>query len=303
MLYNIYNKVYDRNRGESRLRYGLGLCLMLLCFVIPQSVFAQDTLTVRQSRAELRREARPATFLDSLSNDSVKRLRELEAAFDSLAQLSKEKSVNQVDSLIGKSLETDVDSLKSSIIELNLPSEKELQEALEKQFFVPNPKTAMWLAIAFPGGGQIYNRKYWKLPIIYGGFIGCVYALNWNNMMYGDYCQAYIDIMDDDPNTKSYENFIPRGYDVNRNLERIQNLFKKKKNYYRRYRDLSIFCMIGVYALSIVDAYVDAELSSFDISKDLSMKVRPSVIRDKNALASRGPLITQSYGLQCSFSF
>lgn len=303
MLYNIYNKVYDRNRGESRLRYGLGLCLMLLCFVIPQSVFAQDTLTVRQSRAELRREARPATFLDSLSNDSVKRLRELEAAFDSLAQLSKEKSVNQVDSLIGKSLETDVDSLKSSIIELNLPSEKELQEALEKQFFVPNPKTAMWLAIAFPGGGQIYNRKYWKLPIIYGGFIGCVYALNWNNMMYGDYCQAYIDIMDDDPNTKSYENFIPRGYDVNRNLERIQNLFKKKKNYYRRYRDLSIFCMIGVYALSIVDAYVDAELSSFDISKDLSMKVRPSVIRDKNALASRSPLTTQSYGLQCSFSF
>ncbi|MGN1253673.1 MAG: DUF5683 domain-containing protein, partial [Prevotella sp.] len=60
----------------------------------------------------------------------------------------------------------------------------------------PNPKRAMWLALVMPGAGQIYNRKYWKLPIFYGGFVGCAYALRWNNMMYHDYSQAYLDIMD-----------------------------------------------------------------------------------------------------------
>lgn len=171
----------------------------------------------------------------------------------------------------------------------------------------PNPQRALWLALVIPGGGQIYNRKYWKLPLIYGGFLGCVYALSWNNMMYRDYSKAYIDIMDDDPNTNSFEAFIPRGYNVNTNLTRIQDLFRRKKNYYRRYRDLSMFCMIGVYALSVIDAYVDAELSSFDISKDLSMKVLPTVIQDRNSVAavsqSHNPYASQSYGVRCSLNF
>ena len=188
-------------------------------------------------------------------------------------------------------------------ISVVIPSEKQIRKIVEKQFFVPDPKKALWLAIAFPGGGHIYNRKYWKLPLIYGGFVGCVYALNWNNTMYHDYSQAYIDIMDDDPNTKSYENFIPRNYNVSQNLTRIQDLFRRKKNYYRRYRDLSMFCMIGVYALSIIDAYVDAELSSFDISKNLSMKVRPSLIRDKHAMTWANPIAAQSYGVECSINF
>jgi hypothetical protein len=172
----------------------------------------------------------------------------------------------------------------------------------EPKRWIPDPKKAMWLAIVFPGGGQIYNRKYWKLPIVYGGFLGCVYALNWNDTMYRDYSQAFVDIMDDDPNTKSYENFIPPSYNINQNMTRLQDLFKRKKNYYRRYRDMSIFCMIGVYALSIVDAYVDAEMSSFDISKDLSMKVKPTIINDRNS-SVRGGFYSSSYGLQCSFNF
>ena len=57
----------------------------------------------------------------------------------------------------------------------------------------PDPKRALWLAIVFPGGGQIYNRKDWKLPLIYGGFMGCLYAMSWNNSMYKDYSQAYLD--------------------------------------------------------------------------------------------------------------
>lgn len=67
----------------------------------------------------------------------------------------------------------------------------------------PDTKRAMWLAIVLPGAGQIYNRKYWKLPLIYGGFVGCAYALTWNGQMYKDYSQAYQDIMSNNPNNKA----------------------------------------------------------------------------------------------------
>ena len=83
----------------------------------------------------------------------------------------------------------------------------------------PNPQRALWLALVLPGAGQIYNRKYWKLPIIYGGFVGCIYALTWNNMMYKDYSQAYIDIMDDDPNTASYNRFLHLGVKIDESNE------------------------------------------------------------------------------------
>ena len=174
-----------------------------------------------------------------------------------------------------------------------------------KKRWIPNPKKAMWLALVIPGGGQIYNKKYWKLPIVYGGFVGCMYALHWNNTMYRDYSQAYIDLMDKDENTKSYENFLPPGYNVNSNFSRIEKLFQNKKDYYRRYRDLSIFAFIGVYLLSVVDAYVDAELSSFDISRDLSMKVRPTIINRKDGygLTQVQKPGNNCYGVQCALTF
>ena len=174
---------------------------------------------------------------------------------------------------------------------------------IKNERWIPDPKKSMWLAIVFPGGGQIYNRKYWKLPIIYGGFMGCFYALNWNNTMYRDYSQAYIDIMDSDENTKSFMNFLPAGYNVEQNMSRLQDLFKRKKNFYRRYRDMSLFCMIGVYLISIVDAYVDAEMSSFDISKDLSIKLSPAVINDRLNARTMPSLNGSSYGINCSLNF
>ena len=144
--------------------------------------------------------------------------------------------------------------------------------------FVPDPIRAMWLGLIFPGGGQIYNRKYWKLPIIYGGFLGCIYALNWNNQMLRDYTQAYLDIMDSDPNTKSYEKMLPMGYNIAGRESQFQTIFKNKKNFYRRYRDMSVFVFAAVYVISVIDAYVDAELSTFDISEDLSLRISPAVI-------------------------
>lgn len=167
----------------------------------------------------------------------------------------------------------------------------------------PNPKKAMWLALVIPGGGQIYNRKYWKLPIVYGGFVGCAYALNWNNMMYKDYSQAYLDIMDDDPNTDSYKDFLPYGTVVDSsNMSRLQEILKKKKDYYRRYRDMSMFCFIGVYLLSVIDAYVDAELSSFDINDELSLKIEPAIINGSSE-SKYSFARSNSYGLQCSLKF
>ena len=165
----------------------------------------------------------------------------------------------------------------------------------------PDPKRALWLALVLPGAGQIYNRKFWKLPIIYGGFIGCIYALTWNNMMYKDYSQAYLDLMDNDPNTASYNKFLHLGVEIDSsNEERYKEIFRSRKDKYRRWRDMSFFVMIGVYALSVIDAYVDAELSAFDISKDLSLKVEPTVIPNHSG---GNPLQAQSLGVNCKLNF
>ena len=165
----------------------------------------------------------------------------------------------------------------------------------------PNPKRAMWLGLVLPGAGQIYNRKYWKLPIIYGGFVGCIYAWQWNDTMYHDYSQAYLDIMDNDPKTQSYNKFLHLGRTIEeKDVKDWQNRFKKRKDYYRRYRDMSIFILIGVYALSVIDAYVDASLSEFDISDDLSLRLTPAVM---NNGTSSNPVKSSALGVQCALQF
>ncbi len=188
--------------------------------------------------------------------------------------------------------------------ELSEMTDSLLQKVLnpaKKSKFKPDPIRSMWLGLVFPGGGQIYNRKYWKLPIFYGGFLGCAYALTWNGQMLRDYSQAYLDIMDTDPNTKSYEKMLPLGYDITGKEERFKTIFKNKKNYFRKYRDMSIFAFAGVYMLAVIDAYVDAELSSFDISKDLSMSWEPTVIQQ----SPKGGLMQRQTapGIQCNITF
>ncbi len=172
-----------------------------------------------------------------------------------------------------------------------------LKQKLPKPKFVPDPKRALWLALVIPGAGQIYNRKYWKLPIFYGGFLGCTYALMWNQQMYKDYSQAYIDIMDDDPNTHSYTNMLPPNYDITGLEDRFKTIFKNKKDRYRRWRDYAAFSFVGVYLLSVIDAYVDAQLSQFDISKDLSLNVKPTVIPVHNSKNSA------AVGIGCGLNF
>ena len=191
-----------------------------------------------------------------------------------------------------------VEEVEPSIVAHTVEEVKPVKDMTK---FQPNPKRALWLALVIPGGGQIYNRKYWKLPIVYGGIVGCLYAMNWNNNMYKDYSQAYLDIMDNDPGTASYNKFLHLGVQItSANEERYKQLFKSRKDKYRRWRDMSFFVMIGVYALSVIDAYVDAELSEFDISKDLSLRIVPTVIQNSRG---GGALTSQSVGLSCSLNF
>lgn len=172
-----------------------------------------------------------------------------------------------------------------------------LHNVLARKQWIPNPTKATWLALVVPGGGQIYNRKYWKLPIFYGGFAGCAYALTWNGKMYKDYYNAYKDAMNGHMQSSSITDLLPPGYRISES--QLKELLRKRKDLYRRYRDLSIFAFIGVYLLSVVDAYVDAELSNFDITPDLSMRVEPAVIHNNRITGSSG----KSVGVQCSLRF
>lgn len=203
------------------------------------------------------------------------------ATADSIAAENKKKLLEMTSAPVLKESEVPADSLKKEI---------------DQKIWIPNPTKATWLALVIPGGGQIYNRKYWKLPIFYGGFAGCAYALTWNSKMYKDYSTAYKDAMNGNMQSSSITDLLPPGYKISET--QLKELLRKRKDTYRRYRDLSIFAVIGVYLLSVIDAYVDAELSNFDITPDLSMKVEPAVIDNRINNSSN-----RSVGLQCSFRF
>lgn len=200
-------------------------------------------------------------------------------------------------------------TIEGDSLVLMMPAQKQKKQKRDWTTWKPNVKKAMWMAIVIPGGGQIYNRKYWKLPIVYGGFVGCIYAWRWNGQMYSDYSQAYLDISDDDPNTKSYEKFLHLGVEITeQNKSYYTDVFRKRKDMYRRWRDMSTFCTIGVYLLSIVDAYVDASLSQFDISNDLSMKVAPAYLNGRGDMmtATRENVASLSnggLGVRCRLNF
>ncbi len=168
--------------------------------------------------------------------------------------------------------------------------------------FNPDPSRAVWMSALLPGLGQIYNRRYWKLPIVVGGFMGLAYGTTWNNTQYSDYSRAYRDLLDSDPATDSYMNFFPPTTSES-SLDKswLSNVMKTRKDYYRRNRDLCIIGMVGLYLLCIVDAYVDASLSHFDISPDVSMDIAPAVMPS----GSGGQSLTSkaSVGLQWALTF
>ncbi|MDR1602580.1 MAG: DUF5683 domain-containing protein [Tannerella sp.] len=169
--------------------------------------------------------------------------------------------------------------------------------------FKPVPTRAVIYSAVFPGLGQIYNRKYWKLPLVYGGFMGFAYAISWNHKNYKDYSDAYYFIVKDDPDdpeswNNSWISFVPAGRDPAEYIRdaNFKSRLKNGKDFYRRYRDLSIILTVGWYLICMADAYVDAQLFDFDISDDLSMRVEP-VFSPQTAYSSR------LYGISCSIKF
>lgn len=205
-----------------------------------------------------------------------------------IVNLDKKKLTNQIDSQIKQK----TDSLAKI-------APNELTTIPEIKVFKPDPKKAVIYSVIFPGLGQIYNRKYWKLPILYGGFIGFAYAITWNNSHYQDYMKGYIDIVDDDPNTNSWEKFVPYGQTAE-SVDKtwLTTALKDKKNYFRYYRDFSIIGTVALYGLAIVDAYVDAQLFDFDLSPDLSMRIEPAILKRNNS-----GFLGNAYGVQWSINF
>lgn len=261
------------------------------------TIARQDSIpqTTKRDRKTARGNSRKEKIAEKADSVALKKQQEADSVKVAAAALKRNPEAAK-EQLEGK--------LPKDSAELSQMTDSLLQEVLnpaKKSKFKPDPIRSMWLGLVFPGGGQIYNRKYWKLPIFYGGFLGCAYALTWNGQMLRDYSQAYLDIMDTDPNTKSYEKMLPLGYDITGKEERFKTIFKNKKNYFRKYRDMSIFAFAGVYMLAVIDAYVDAELSSFDISKDLSMSWGPTVIQQ----SPKGGLMQRQTapGIQCNITF
>lgn len=207
------------------------------------------------------------------------------------------------DTLHAKPQKTEIDTLAwvqgESIVDKNTAAIID-----GKKLFKPDSKKAVLYAI-IPGGGQFYNRKYWKLPIVYGGFIGLTYAISWNGKYYGDYKTAYAAIMSEDRLqngvVEKWAPFLRPGVKptdlTETQIATLQNSFKRSKDSYRRYRDLSIIGMVALYALTMIDAYVDAELFDFDISPDLSLRVEPAKMNDS------GRFMDNNVGIQCSLRF
>jgi len=129
-----------------------------------------------------------------------------------------------------------------------------------------SPKKAGYMSAILPGLGQVYNKKYWKLPIIYGGFAALTYYIIDNNANYKKFRDAYIARIDEDPTN---DDILPQ-YTTD-NLRIIKN------NYWKS-RDLSIILTVTLYILNIFDAIADAHLYSYDISDDLSLRIDPIVV-------------------------
>lgn len=144
-----------------------------------------------------------------------------------------------------------------------------------------SPHKATFYSAILPGLGQAYNKQYIKIPIIYAGFGALGYAIHFNTKYYKKYKSAYRDWIIQDPNNKSYLEFIPPTMTEKQLREErynwFENALENKKQYYRRYRDLSYIGITALYALQIIDAAVNAHFFNFDISDDLSLRLTPKL--------------------------
>ena len=138
---------------------------------------------------------------------------------------------------------------------------------------IKSPRKAAILSSALPGLGQIYNKKYWKVPIIYAGLLTSAYYINDNNIQYKRYKNAYLKRLDNNPNNDDFVGKYSSG-----DLLIL-------KDFYRRNREISILCFIGTYIINVLDASVDSHLFDYDISEDISLQIKPTSTANLNGLS------------------
>jgi len=148
-----------------------------------------------------------------------------------------------------------------------------------KKRFTPGTLKATMMAVSFPGLGQIYNRKYWKIPVVYIEFGALVYSAGFNSRSYTLYLNAYQDFTDEIKETNSYLRVLAPGVDPETFDSSTVSYYKdgmlRMVDYYKRYRDLSYIGIAGWYLISILDANVDASLFNYDISNNLDITLVP----------------------------
>ena len=138
---------------------------------------------------------------------------------------------------------------------------------------VSRVKKATTLACIFPGAGQIYNRSYWKVPFVVGGFASMIYCIDWNNRGYQRFKKAYGLVADYDNHPENYPDGPTDEFSGRYSASYLRDL----RNNFRRNRDLCIILTGALYVIQIIDAHVDAHLKDYDISDDLSMNLEPLV--------------------------
>jgi len=146
-----------------------------------------------------------------------------------------------------------------------------LSQELSNNF--KSPKRAAILSASLPGLGQVYNKKYWKVPIIYTGILTSLYYIKDNNKKYKNYKGAYLKRLDNNSNNDSE-------YIEYSSIELLT-----LKDFYRRNREISILCLFGSYIINIIDASIDAHLFDYDISEDISLNISPITSDQLNGIS------------------
>lgn len=177
-------------------------------------------------------------------------------------------------------------NLRAQLVEADtVQTVQQLPEQTEEE--IHSPRKATIYSAILPGLGQVYNKKYWKVPLIYIGFGTIGYFINWNNDNYQLFKTGYRHLVDTNPETQDYlkiEAVRRNNYNLDNPTEfnNLKTALSKQQDYYRRNRDLLIISFVGFYGLNIIDASVDAHLFDFDISDDLTLKWEPSMMNFDN---------------------
>ncbi len=148
---------------------------------------------------------------------------------------------------------------------LILESNEVIEIEIEVDTLENRPNTAALYSAALPGLGQAYNKKYWKIPLIYGGGLVIGYFINFNHRLYKQYRDGLIAIIDQDDRTQPFDPSLD------------QKFYQRNVDYWRRNRDLLMIGTLLFYAMNIIDAHVDAHLELFTIDDDISLNLEPSL--------------------------